>query len=161
MSVAKCLGVDDVDGPEMRSAWASWPRWCASEPVLAVVDDLRSLPDWLRRAEPPDRDVVLSTLIRLRPDDANATVALVWLLTPGATLLAGRLRNLADDIECGLAAEHRRIVFSLDPRIDLGLLGEQDAQRLVDREQVGDALERVLRQLPSFLFPFEERRSRR
>ena len=27
MSVAKCLGVDDLDGPNMRELRAEWPRW--------------------------------------------------------------------------------------------------------------------------------------
>ncbi len=44
MSVAKCLGVDNLDAPNMRGVRVEWPRWQQIEPVLAVVDDFEHLP---------------------------------------------------------------------------------------------------------------------
>jgi hypothetical protein len=56
MSVAKCLGVDDIDAANMRETRAQWPCWREVEPVLAVVDHVIDLPLWMRRAEPVERD---------------------------------------------------------------------------------------------------------
>jgi hypothetical protein len=99
MSVAKCLGVDDLDGPNMNEARSHWPQWCEEEPALAIVDDLKDLPHWMRQAEPAERDAVVSALLRLGATDRRASMVLAWLLVPGASLLAGRLRNLADVID--------------------------------------------------------------
>jgi hypothetical protein len=81
MSVAKCLGVEDVETPLMRRGRAAWPRWFATEPALGVVDELVALPGWMRRAAPPERDAVLATLAKLGAGDSDASVALVWLLS--------------------------------------------------------------------------------
>ncbi len=99
MSVAKCLGVDDVDGPQMRQVRMRWPQWCEVEPALAIVEDLVALPNVMRRLEPKQRDDVLAALVRLGVVETEATIALIWLLVPGATALAGRLGDLSDDID--------------------------------------------------------------
>ncbi len=99
MSVAKCLGVDDVDGAQMREVWVRWPQWCEVEPALAVVEDLVALPNVMRRQEPKQRDDVLAALVRLGVVETEATIALIWLLVPGAAALAGRLGDLSDDID--------------------------------------------------------------
>jgi hypothetical protein len=99
MSVVKCLGVDDVDGPQMLEVRTRWPQWCEVEPALGRVDDLVVLPRAMRQSEPRQRDEVLAALLRLGVVEPSATVALVWLLTPGATKLAWRLRDLSNDID--------------------------------------------------------------
>lgn len=99
MSVGKCLGVDNLDAPNMREAAAEWPRWQEAEPTLDVVDDVHDLPRWMRRADPANRDAVLAALVRVAETDGRATLVLGWLLVPGASLLAGRLHRLADVID--------------------------------------------------------------
>ncbi|HZK35617.1 MAG TPA: hypothetical protein VFC57_01515, partial [Aeromicrobium sp.] len=99
MSVAKCMGVDDVDGPQMMQMRSRWSQWSEVEPGLAVVDDPVALPRVMRRSEPEQRDTLLGALLRLGVVEQSATVALVWLLAPGATKLAWRLRDLSRDID--------------------------------------------------------------
>lgn len=43
MSVAKCLGVDDLDSPNMRELRDVWPRWRQASPALPDVE-LANLP---------------------------------------------------------------------------------------------------------------------
>ncbi|MGH3327927.1 MAG: hypothetical protein ACRDPT_09090 [Streptomycetales bacterium] len=105
MSVAKSLGLDDVDGPVMVAAAVAWQRWCHQDPDLAVVDDLLDLPDWTRRASTGTKDALLTRLHRLAQDDAEAAAVLAWLLLPGATRLADRLRDLSPDIDALTAGE--------------------------------------------------------
>jgi hypothetical protein len=105
MSVAKCLGLDDVDGPAMAAATVAWQRWCHQEPDLAVVDDLPDLPDWTRRAPTAPKDAVMARLHRLAQKDAEAASVLAWLLLPGATRLADNLRDLSPDIDALTAGE--------------------------------------------------------
>jgi hypothetical protein len=105
MSVAQCLGLDDVDGPAMAAAAVVWKRWCHREPELAVVDDLLDLPDWTRRASTVAKDGLLARLHRLAQDDAEAAVVMTWLLLPGATRLADSLRDLSPDIDALTAGE--------------------------------------------------------
>lgn len=105
MSVAKCLGLDDVNGPAMAAAGVAWQRWCHQEPELAVVDDLVDLPDWTRRASTLAKDDLLARLHRLAQDDAEGAVVLAWLLLPGATRLADSLRDLSPDIDALTAGE--------------------------------------------------------
>ena len=99
MSVAKCLGVDDRDAPNMQEVRAEWPRWQDVERALEVVDDLVVLPRWMKHSTPAERDAVLVGLRRLAEHDPRAFVALAWLLVPGASLVAGRLRRLTDAID--------------------------------------------------------------
>lgn len=105
MSVARCLGLDDVDGPAMAAAGVAWQRWCHQEPELAVVDDLLDLPEWTRRASTVAKDGVLARLHRLAQDDGEAAVVIAWLLLPGATRLADSLRDLSPDIDALSAGE--------------------------------------------------------
>lgn len=105
MSVAKCLGLDDVEGPAMVAAGAAWQRWCHQEPELAVVDDLLDLPDWTRRASTVAKDDLLARLHWLAQDDDEAAVVLAWLLLPGVTRLADSLRDLSPDIDALTAGE--------------------------------------------------------
>lgn len=99
MSVAKCLGVDDLDAPNMQEIRAEWPRWQDAEPALAVVADIAALPRWMKQAAPNERDAVLAALGRVAGSDRRAYVALAWLLVPGASLVAGRLRRLTEVID--------------------------------------------------------------
>lgn len=105
MSVATCLGLDDVDGPAMAAAGEAWQRWCHQEPELAVVDDLLDLPDWTRRVSTATKDDLLARLSQLAQDDAEAAVVLAWLLLPGVTRLADSLRDLSPDIDALTAGE--------------------------------------------------------
>jgi hypothetical protein len=105
MSVAKCLGLDDVDGPAMTAAAGAWQRWCHRQPELAVVDDLLDLPDWTRQASTVAKDGMLARLHRLAQDDAEAAVVIAWLLLPGAARLADNLRDLSSDIDALTAGE--------------------------------------------------------
>ena len=47
MSVAKCLGVDDINAPNMRELRAEWPQWRQMSSDLPGVDDLKDLPRWM------------------------------------------------------------------------------------------------------------------
>jgi hypothetical protein len=103
MSIAKILGVDNVDNPQMTAARDAWPAWISGDPDLGIVEDLLDLPKWLRAATPADRDGPLRFLAVLAGTDDNAAVALAWLLVPGAKRLGAKLRDLAPDID-GLVA---------------------------------------------------------
>lgn len=118
MSVAKCLGVDDIEGPNMNDASSQWPHWRQDQPALAIVDDLRDLPRWMRKTEPAERDAVLSALLRLGASDKRAAIVLAWLLVPGASLLAGRLRNIIDVIDEVVAGQLWIQICDHDPSDD-------------------------------------------
>lgn len=118
MSVARCLGVDDLDAPNMREAAAEWPRWQEAEPTLDVVDDVHDLPRWMKQADPANRDAVLAALLRVAETDGRATLVLGWLLVPGASLLAGRLRNLVDVIDEVVAGQLWIQICDHDPSDD-------------------------------------------
>lgn len=118
MSVAKCLGVDDLDAPNMQEVRAEWPRWQDVESALNVVDDIGALPRWMKQATPAERDAVLVELRRLAEHDARAFVALAWLLVPGASLVAGRLRRLTDAIDEVVAGQLWIQICEHDPADD-------------------------------------------
>lgn len=118
MSVAKCLGVDDLDAPNMQEVRAEWPRWQDAERALNVVDDLAVLPRWMKHSTPVERDAVLAGLRRLADRDPRAYVALAWLLVPGASLVAGRLRRLADVIDEVVAGQLWIQTCEHDPAAD-------------------------------------------
>ena len=118
MSVAKCLGVDDLDAPNMTEVRSQWPHWCGEDPRLGVVEDLLDLPRWMRQAEPTRRDAVVSTLLRLGATDRRASTVLAWLLVPGASLLASRLRNLVDVIDEVVAGQLWIRICDHDPSDD-------------------------------------------
>ncbi|WP_107704767.1 hypothetical protein [Nocardioides allogilvus] len=105
MSVAKCLGVDDVDGPAMKAAAVAWKRWCHQNPELAVVDDVLDLSKWTRRVPATTKDPLLAHLHLLAQQDAEAAVVLAWLMLPGATRVANGLRDLSPDIDALTAGE--------------------------------------------------------
>jgi hypothetical protein len=109
MSVATQLGLADPDNDLLGLARQRWPQWTGQHPALRVVDDLLDLPGWLASAEKDHGDQVLHTLARLASprggDDVAASGALVWLLLPGASLLAHRLRTLTHRIDEVVAAQ--------------------------------------------------------
>jgi len=118
MSVAKCLGVDNLDAPNMQEVRAEWPRWTDAEPALDVVDDIAALPRWMKQATPGERDAVLAALGRVTRSDRRAYVALAWLLVPGASLVAGRLRRLTDVIDEVVAGQLWIQICDHDPADD-------------------------------------------
>lgn len=118
MSVAKCLGVDDLDAPNMRELRAEWPRWRRTSSELPDVDDLKDLPCWMQSAEPTQRDAVLIALRTLADSDRRAYVVLAWLLMPGASRIAGRIRRLADRIDEVVAGQLWIQICNHDPGDD-------------------------------------------
>jgi hypothetical protein len=146
MSVAKCLGLDEVDGPAMAAAAVAWQRWCHQDPELAVVVELLDLPDWTRRATTATKDALLVRLHRLAKDDAEAATVFAWLLLPGATRLADKLRDLSPDIDALTAGElwlqirtrpaARCVAASILRNVRRSLLselGHSDAAQRIDR----------------------------
>lgn len=109
MSVATQLGLDDPENDVLALARQSWSTWQVGHEPLRVVDDLLDLPAWLRGADRAEADRVLLALAELSSpeggDDVCATGALVWLLLPGASLLAYRLSGLYHRIDHLLAAQ--------------------------------------------------------
>ncbi|NYI75491.1 hypothetical protein [Nocardioides panzhihuensis] len=105
MSVADRFGLDDPDSPLLVEAAEGWRRWCALDPQLAVVDELRDLRVWTKRASREDKDRVLASVAALTERDRSAVAALVWLLIPGASRLAQSLQDLTADIDDVVAGE--------------------------------------------------------
>lgn len=128
MSVAKCLGVEDLDAPNMRELRAGWPRWRQISNDLPDVDDLKDLPRWMQGAEPTQRDQVLTALRRIAEGDRRAYDALAWLLMPGAARVAGRITRLADEIDEVVAGRLWVQICEQDPADDRYV-----AKRILDR----------------------------
>lgn len=120
MSVADCLGLDDLESPSMTEARESWKRWCGDDPDLAVVGDLAELPAWSRQAQREDKDRVLGRLAQLAATDEAARAALARQLIPGAIKLAGELHDLSPDID-GLVAGQLWIVVASGPQAKRGV----------------------------------------
>lgn len=99
MSVSDCFGLDDPESPLLAEARVGWERWCAQDPLIAVVDHLDDLRTWTARASRGDKDRLLASLARLTRDDRAAVAALVWLLIPGAVRVADSLHDLSPDID--------------------------------------------------------------
>jgi hypothetical protein len=128
MSVAKCLGVDDLDAPNMRELRAEWPQWRRMSSDLPDVADLKDLPRWMQDAEPTQRDEVLTALRRIAEGDRRAYVVLAWLLMPGASRIAGRIRRLADEIDEAVAGQLWVQICEHDPADDRYV-----AKKILDR----------------------------
>lgn len=105
MSIARALGVEDIDGLLMTSAREAWSRWIADDPALGVVDNLVELPRWLKRAEPARRNMPIARLATLAVADLDAAVALAWLLIPRAKGIARRLADTSADIDALVAGQ--------------------------------------------------------
>ena len=84
----------------------------------AGVDDLRICRAGCKQAEPAERDAVLAALRAIAESDRRAYVALAWLLMPGASLVAGRLRRLADAIDEVVAGQLWIQICEHDPADD-------------------------------------------
>lgn len=105
LDLAAYLGVDDPASPTLVAACAAWRRWCADDPQLAVVDELRELPEWTRATDFAEKSIVLRKLAALTAHDSDAVTALVWLLHPGAVRIATELRDLHADIDSLVAGQ--------------------------------------------------------
>ena len=136
MSVAKCLGVDDLDAPNMQGIRAEWPRWQDAEPALTVVAEIAALPRWMKQATPSGRDAVLAALGRVARSDRRAYVALAWLLVPGASLVAGRLRRLTEVIDEVVAGQLWIQICEHDPADDTYVAAT--ILRRVERESLAE-----------------------
>ena len=109
MSVATQLDLVDPERGLLGAARARWPVWVAEVPDLAVVEELLELPGWTRGTPRSAADEVLHALARLASpsggDDVAAAGALAWMLLPGASLVAHRLRSLSPRIDEEVAAQ--------------------------------------------------------
>ena len=107
--MAAQLGLHDTDGDLLDTAGARWPDWQEGHPCLAVCPDLLDLPGWIREADPARADEVLLCLARLSATDGGndpaATVALCWLLLPGACRLAATLTGVTSRVDEAVAAQ--------------------------------------------------------
>lgn len=87
MSIAKILGVHDLNSPTMQEVRQRWEGWHVAEPALAVAAEVDDLVGW-SWARHPDADEVLRALARLGSTEPLATTVLCWMLIPGATSIA-------------------------------------------------------------------------
>ena len=102
----------------MQEVQAEWARWQDAEPALIVVDNIGALPRWMMNSTLVERDGVLTALRRVAESDRRAYVALAWLLMPGASLVAGRWRRLADAIDEVVAGQLWIQICDHDPTVD-------------------------------------------
>lgn len=89
--LARCLGVDDVDSPDLTLARTRFAEWRTTHPSLAVVDDLLELFEWTLAADHDAKDEVLAALVSVGQIEPCAITTVTWLLLPGATRLAQSL----------------------------------------------------------------------
>lgn len=110
MSVAEHLGLSSPGTNELiRQARQQWPRWCASDPRLAVVDDPVQVPRWTWGVERDRADDVLHALASLAArdggDDRAAAMTLCWTLLPAAASVANQLQGLTPEIDQAVASQ--------------------------------------------------------
>lgn len=105
MSVADEYGLDEPGSPLYTEARVGWGRWCAADPIFAVVDEFDELRGWMRVATVGERAAVVARMAALTATDRSAVAALVWLLIPGACRLARALQDLSSDIDALVASE--------------------------------------------------------
>jgi len=109
MSVAEQLGLDDPNQGLRVQARERWGRWAEAYPQLGVFAGPEALREWVRDADPDDRDEALSALgvlgSREGGDDCAAAGMLLWLLLPGASLVAHRLRGFSPVVDELVAAQ--------------------------------------------------------
>ncbi|MGH3977271.1 MAG: hypothetical protein ACRDS9_28750 [Pseudonocardiaceae bacterium] len=149
MSVADEFGLDDPAAPLYSEARVGWGRWCAADPIFAVVDEIDELRGWMRTAPVEERAAVVARLAALAASDRSAVAALVWLLIPGACRIARALQDLSSDIDALVASElwvqASRAHELTTPWIARAVLGE--TRREVEASLgVGRRAERVWRQ---------------
>jgi hypothetical protein len=115
-------------------------RWSAT-PALRELTTIEQLRDWTAPGDPARADEVLGALVRLAAThggaDADATLVLLHLLSPGASRVAARFRHLCPDPEAlvvgQLAIQIRRFPFERRSRGHaMSLL--RDTQQAVWRE---------------------------
>ena len=109
MSVGEQLGLDDPNDGLRVLARQRWASWVERHPSLGVAAGPEELRVWLARQDPDERDAVLGVLAHLGSrrggDDCAAAGILLWVLLPGATALAHRLRLLSPVIDELVAAQ--------------------------------------------------------
>lgn len=118
MSVAGCLGLQEVEGALMTEARAAWRDWVDQRLVDGVVDDLASLPEWTL-SSPTGANHVLGVLASLTESEPEAVTALAWVLLPGAEAVARKLADLHGDID-GMVAGQLWIEVAAAHRIRSG-----------------------------------------
>lgn len=105
MNVAGHCGLADPEDPLMQAAREAWIRWCREDPSLAVVDDLVDLREWTRTAAPDVRTAVVAAVAARTKIDQAAIATLVWLLIPGARVVAEQLQDLSSDVDALVAGQ--------------------------------------------------------
>ncbi|HMM94017.1 hypothetical protein [Phycicoccus sp.] len=109
MSVTTELQMTDLTSGPLKDAVSAWATWVQHHDELAPIPDLAALPAWLRAASHRDRDLVLRVLARkgstLGDDEPTAAAVLIWVLLPGASLIASRLRRLSPHIDQVVASQ--------------------------------------------------------
>ena len=93
----------------LRVAAERWPSWRQSHPVLADVDAVAGLRQWVATLDPATADAALAALAEVScpqgGDDVAATAVLAWLMVPGASRLAWQLSGLSPRIDELVAAQ--------------------------------------------------------
>ena len=109
MSVGEQLGLDDPNAGLRVQARERWGRWAEVYPQLGGFAGPEALREWAREADPDDRDEALCALGALGSreggDDCAAAGTLLWLLLPGASLVAHRLRGFSPVVDELVAAQ--------------------------------------------------------
>lgn len=102
MSVAMLLGLDEPGAGLLEVAKVRWPTWQRHHAALRIADDVVDLKAATRRLERTRTNEIMLALARQGSpaggNEAAATAVLVWLLLPGAALIAGRLRRSVPDL---------------------------------------------------------------
>lgn len=110
MGVVEQLGLGQgLKSEVLIDAAGRWSRWIDEMPILGQVQDLSSLPGWLRASKPAAADEALLSLVRVGSpsgsDELAASGVVAWALLPGACTLARRLRPLSAQIDVLIATQ--------------------------------------------------------
>lgn len=130
MSVGHYLDLDNDPRGLLAQAAQRWPEWSTRWPLVDTVEELCDLRAWLHTADPQDANEALRALVAIavseEPDAVVATMAVAWLLLPGATVLANRLATLTPQIDELVAAqlwiEIRTYAWDRAGRVAAGIL---------------------------------------
>jgi len=149
MSVADQLGLWDETSGLLALADQCWGQWATAYPALTHCCGVRELRSWLPGADNAEADEALHALATLAAvdggDDIAAAAALAWALTPGACILANRLRTLTWHIDEVVAAQLwvevrtfpwrrlRRVAANVLKNTRAGVLRECDAKSQLER----------------------------
>ena len=135
MSVAKCLGVDDLDAPNMQRIRAEWPRWQDAEPALTVVADIARLQ--ICEHDPADGVFIAATNLRRVERESLAELGLGELAkrrdpTWASAVLIERYDETIPAEESDVEEPQVQLIELLRRALDSGALSDQDRDLLLD-----------------------------